>query len=118
MLEFQKVYTFNDILEYLRNIYKDTKSLYDDNNSWCIYSNTNEISLGTICYLEDYPEINDEDEEFYSQFIVDNALELICYDETIQDVLISALNQNKDLSNLDLLNALNYYLEHDNFIYF
>ena len=74
------------------------------------------ISLDSKCYIDDYPDINDNDEEIYPEFIADNGLELIYRDKLIQDVVISCLEQKKSVSLEEIMIAINYYDENDCFL--
>lgn len=73
----------------------------------------------TICYVDDYPEINDDDEEEYSVFVKNNNLCNVCSGDILEDVLGNVLYQKGVGSTItDYVAALNYYLENDNFMDF
>ncbi len=121
MIEKYKSYKFSEILEVLSNLYLTggDKAINDYNNSWCVYSKTSEITLDSICYINDYADIDDDtDEEIYPLFVIENNLEIVSRDEMLQDVVSSALYQKRDASNDDLLKAFNFYRKKDSFIEF
>lgn len=83
----------------------------------CVYvgKGVDYITLKLVCYLDRYPKIAG-DVEVYSDFVTSNDLDLIYYGQQFNDVLNNILDQ-KATANLDeLVSALNYYLEHDDFI--
>lgn len=90
-----------------------------NDDEWCMYSNEDDFNLNSICYIDDYPDIDDETyEEVYPKFITINALSLVYTDEQLQNIIISALSQNVELTNEDLMKAILYYDEYDCFFDF
>lgn len=65
----------------------------------------------------DYPYVV-EDRDVYSTEVAEQNLQLVYYGEQLIDVLIVALEVKPDASHQDLVDALNYYNQHDNFIPF
>ncbi len=120
MIEKHKSYKFVEVLVILRDLYfKSGEKALWNNNGWCLYSNMVEINLNSICYIDDYPDINDEtNEEIYPIYTVENNLEFIYSDELLQDVIVSALHCKIEATNEDLLKAVDYYCRHDCFIEF
>ena len=107
----------SDIINYISEIYK-TKgedAIYRD-NGWCVYSSENVISAETKCYVDEYPEFDEDDNEIYSDFVKNNNLELLFRDEMIQDVIIASLHQKSDATIEEIINALLYYEEYDTFL--
>ena len=88
------------------------------NYSYCVYVKDSDapITADTVCFIEDYPEINDSDEEIYPEFVVDNNLELLCREELLQDVVRNAIHQKPNVATDEIVNAFNYYNEHDSFL--
>ncbi len=82
---------------------------------WCVYSAA-KPSLTTVCYVDDYPDINDDDEEIFPPFVVENHLKMIYRDELIQDVILNCLFQKPEVSPKEIMAALDYYDEHDCFM--
>lgn len=103
--------------------FKDILKLVRDNMdrgiSYCIYSkisDSNDLMLDTICYLDNYPEITDDDEEIFSEFVTLNSLNFLFRDELIQDVVTNVLHQKSFASEQEILNAVSYYDEKDSFM--
>jgi hypothetical protein len=69
-----------------------------------------------MCYLDEYPEITDNDEEVFSDFVVENSLHLLYRDELVQDVIESVLLQKADATPDLILSAIIYYDERDSFL--
>lgn len=92
----------------------------DEGASYCIYSSildSNELTLKTICYIDDYPEIDDDDEEeIYSDFVNQNDLSLLFREELVQDVIMNAVDQKQSVTNQELLDAICFYNKNDNFM--
>lgn len=92
----------------------------DEGASYCIYSSildSNELMLKTICYIDDYPEIDDDDEEeIYSDFVNQNDLSLLFREELVQDVIMNAVDQKQSVTNQELLDAICFYNKNDNFM--
>lgn len=115
-----KQYRFEEIISQMKEIYikEGCEALLND-DEWCMYSNEDDFNLNSICYIDDYPDIDDETyEEVYPKFITINALSLVYTDEQLQNIIISALSQNVELTNEDLMKAILYYDEYDCFFDF
>lgn len=94
---------------------KNIESIDDD---FCLYSEDAEepLSASLNCYIDDYPTGDEEGEDLFSDFVNNNGLELIYYGgqfiDVIKNVLMQAANPNVEL----IINALNYYMDNDDFI--
>ena len=87
-----KQYRFEEIISQMEEIYikEGCEALLND-DEWCMYSNEDDFNLNSICYIDDYPDIDDETyEEVYPKFITINALSLVYTDEQLQNIIISA----------------------------
>lgn len=83
----------------------------------CLYSSgaDDRIRGDLVCYLDDYPDVvNDEDQ--YSVFVTANNLHLLYYGEQFKDVMLNALTQKAQASIDEIIEALNYYMENDDFL--
>jgi hypothetical protein len=83
----------------------------------CLYSSdaADRIRADLVCYLDDYPDVvNDKDH--YSTFVTTNNLHLLYYGEQFKDVMINALTQKPQASIGEIIEALNYYMENDDFL--
>ena len=59
-----------------------------------------------------------EDRDIYPADVVEQDLQLVYYGEQLLDVLSVALEEKPDASLQDLVDALNYYNQHDSFYAF
>ena len=87
--------------------------------SYCIYSqlhDSDDLRLDTICYIDNYPEIIDDDEEVFPDFVVKNSLNLLFREELVQDVMHNALWQKPSASEEEILKATTYYSKNDSFM--
>jgi hypothetical protein len=89
----------------------DNYYLYTPNE--CVF-----VSPDSICYLDRYPEFNDNGEEVDSDFVVRNELQRLCSSETFENVLGSAIHQIANPSIEEFCLGLNHYFHTDCFIDF
>lgn len=120
MLERGKEYPFEAVVEELRRIYTEqgTQALYGD-SGWCVYvreEDIDQIDLDTMCYIDEHPDITDDDEEILPQFILEKNCEFAYRDEMLQDIIASALGRKKDISVEELMDAIDYYDSYDTFM--
>lgn len=111
-MKFREPVEFKDIIAIV-------KKKLDKDVSYCIYSkltSSYDLRLDTICYIDDYPEITDDDEEIFSEFVKGNSLSLLFREELVQDVIYNMLHQNQSATDQEILNATSYYSNHDNFM--
>lgn len=114
-----KYYTFGEIINIVKEAYlKDGESSFYTDNGWAVYSKNDEMELSTECYIDKLPEINDKYEEVYPDFVRTNSLEFVYSCELLQDTISSALDQKSEVNDEELLNAIKYYDENDDFIEF
>lgn len=71
--------------------------------------------MESICYLDEYSDFDDNDEEILPIFVRENGLELWFTDEIIEQVVVSALHQNPEVEDGRILEGLFYYYKHDAF---
>ena len=76
-----------------------------------------ELRLNSLYWVSDYPDVV-EDRDIYPADVVEQDLQLVYYGEQLIDVLSVALEEKPDASLQDLVDALNYYNQHDNFMPF
>ena len=87
-------------------------------DDFCLYGKENgELLLDRLYWVSDYPDVV-EDRDVYPTDVAEQDLQLVYYGEQLLDVLAVALEEKPDASPQDLLEALNYYQEHDSFIPF
>ena len=102
-------------------IIKMIKDNIDKGFSYCIYSklsDSDDLELDTICYIDDYSEIADDDEEIYSKFVIENELNFFFREELVQDVITNAFYQKPDVTDQEILEGIIYYNNKDNFMDF
>jgi len=84
----------------------------------CLYAKEyGELRLNSAYWVSDYPDVV-EDRDVYPTDVVERDLQLVYYGEQLLDVLSVALEEKPDASLQDLVDALNYYNQHDNFMPF
>lgn len=87
-------------------------------DDFCLYAKEDgERTLNSLYWVSDYPDVV-ENCNVYPTEVVEQDLQLVYYGEQLIDVLIVALEENPDASLQDLVDALNYYNQHDNFMPF
>lgn len=108
--------TIRELIKTISAEYDEDDENYDE--SYCVYGETvsENIFLDSICYLDDYAEITDDDKEVFSDFVIKNKLELWYRDELIQDVISSELEKNPKATDERILEAIKYYNKHDAFM--
>ena len=87
-------------------------------DDFCLYGKEDgELALARSYWVSNYPDVV-EDRDVYPTDVVEQDLQLVYYGEQLFDVLSVALEEKPDASPQDLLEALNYYQEHDSFMTF
>lgn len=87
-------------------------------DDFCLYGKEDgELALDRLYWISDYPDVVD-DRDVYPTDVAEQDLQLVYYGEQLIDVLSVALEEKPDASLQDLVNALNYYNQHDNFMPF
>ena len=76
-----------------------------------------ELKLDSLYWVSNYPDVV-EDRDIYPADAVEQDLQLVYYGEQLIDVLSVALEEKPEASHQDLVDALNYYNQHDNFMPF
>ena len=87
-------------------------------DDFCLYGKEDgELALDRLYLVSDYPDVV-EDRDVYPTDVVEQSLQLVYYGEQLFDVLSVALEEKPDASLQDLVDALNYYNQHDIFMNF
>ena len=87
-------------------------------DDFCLYGKEDgELALASIYWVSDYPDVV-EDRDVYPTEVTEQDLLLVYYGEQLIDVLAVALEEKPDASHQDLVEALNYYQQHDCFMKF
>ena len=84
-------------------------------DDFCLYGKEDgELALDRLYWVSDYPDVV-EDRDVYPTEVAEQDLQLVYYGEQLLDVLAVALEEKSDASPQDLVEALKYYHQHDNF---
>ena len=87
-------------------------------DDFCLYAKEyGELKLNSLYWVSDYSDVV-EDRDVYPADASEQDLQLVYYGEQLIDVLSVALEEKPDASHQDLVDALNYYNQHDNFMPF
>ena len=87
-------------------------------DDFCLYGKEDgELALARSYWVSNYPDVV-EDRDIYPADVVEQDLQLVYYGEQLIDVLSVALEEKPDVSCQDLVEALNYYQQHDSFMKF
>ena len=88
-------------------------------DDFCLYGyvKEGELKLDSPYWVSDYPDVVD-DSDVYPADASEQHLQLVYYGEQLIDVLAVALEEKPDASLQDLVEALNYYNQHDSFMPF
>ena len=102
----------------LEQIIKQVRANQLSSDDFCLYSKEDgELALERLYWVSDYPDVV-EDRDVYPMDVAEQDLQLVYYGEQLIDVLTVALEEKPDASLQDLVDALNYYNQHDNFMPF
>ena len=87
-------------------------------DNFCLYGKEDgELKLDCLYWVSDYPDVV-EDRDVYPTEVTEQDLQLVYYGDQLIDVLAVALEEKPDASPQDLVDALNYYQQHDSFMPF
>ena len=120
-VEVQKPYAFEDIIKFA---YDEDFSIVDESffEGKLLFSKSetdNEsehLKKNTIVYVDALVFEDNDNDEYYSDFVVENNLDIVCLGEILVDVVASYKDYKNEL-NIDLvLKALDYYLNNDTFM--
>lgn len=118
-LEKQVEYRLSDVITIFSNmIIENGVDNFLDNVDFCLYT-TDFVDIAsddTVCYLDDYPDIDDNDEEIYTDFVTERKLVMFYSGEQFEDVIGHMISQKIDVSIEDFMSGINYYREHDDFL--
>ena len=87
-------------------------------DDFCLYGKEDgELALARSYWVSDYPDVVD-DSDVYPADASEQHLQLVYYGDQLIDVLTVAIEEKPDASLQDLVDALNYYNQHDSFMPF
>ena len=102
----------------LEQIIEQVRADESSSDDFCLYGKEDgELKLDCLYWVSDYPDVV-EDRDVYPTEVTEQDLQLVYYGEQLIDVLAVALEEKPDASPQDLVDALNYYQQHDSFMPF
>ena len=102
----------------LEQIIEQMRADESSSDDFCLYGKEDgELALDRLYWVSDYPDVI-EDRDVYPMDVAKQDLQLVYYGEQLLDVLTVALEEKPDASPQDLVEALKYYHQHDNFMPF
>ena len=102
----------------LEQIIEQMRADESSSDDFCLYGKEDgELALDRLYWVSDYPDVV-EDRDVYPTEVAEQNLQLVYYGEQLIDVLTVALEEKPDASLQDLVEALKYYHQHDNFMPF
>lgn len=113
-----KYYTIEDFIKIVKQK-KDRSEKYDPNYHYEIYcaSDKDDVIIpGMEIYVGDGSTVDDNYIETYPEFVSRFKLSPIYSSESFQDVIDLAFSQKKLASNQEIIDCLNYFNEHDDFL--
>ncbi|MDK8386328.1 hypothetical protein QP844_01290 [Streptococcus xiaochunlingii] len=75
------------------------------------------LDLETVCYLDNGPKIIDG-EEVFPDFVNENRLDILCSGDVFMDVYDDLDERYPNFTKVQFIDALNYYMDNDNYIEF
>ncbi|OFM86097.1 hypothetical protein HMPREF2660_06150 [Weeksella sp. HMSC059D05] len=86
----------------------------------CVYTkpNVDEFVLGQEYWIDDYPDIDDDDNEVFPSGVIGNHLVYLYSGQQFADVIGNVSEQKATATLSDYVAALNYYNQHDTFMDF
>lgn len=76
------------------------------------------VDLQDICYIDEIPDVDDDNEMCFTDFVDNNNLEIFCSGLNIYSVIQNSLFQKPNVTNLELVKALEHYKIYDCFMDF
>ena len=102
----------------LEQIIEQVRLDESSSDDFCLYGKEDgELLLDRLYWVSDYPDVV-EDRDVYPTDVAEQDLQLVYYGEQLLDVLTVALEEKPDAILQDLVDALNYYNQHDIFMNF
>jgi len=99
----------------LEQIIEQMRADESSSDDFCLYGKEDgELALDRPYWVSDYPDVV-EGRDVYPMDVAKQDLQLVYYGEQLIDVLSVALEEKPEASPQDLVEALKYYHQHDNF---
>jgi len=99
-MELMKPYKLNEIINTVAKKLKENgienQLIYEDMGFYVYTKEWEDLAKpDIICYLDNPPEIDDEDNEIYPSFVIKENLKMFISDGNLEDIIYSALLQKK-----------------------
>ena len=102
----------------LEQIIEQVRVDESSSDDFCLYGKEDgELALARSYWVSNYPDVV-EDRDVYPTEVTEQDLQLVYYGEQLIDVLAVALEEKPNASHNDLVEAFNYYQQHDSFMPF
>mgnify|MGYP000941116316 FL=1 len=75
------------------------------------------LDLETVCYLDNGPKIMDG-KEVFPDFVNENELDILCSGDVFMDVYDDLDERYPNFTKVQFIDALNYYMDNDDYIEF
>ena len=75
------------------------------------------LDLETVCYLDNGPKIMDR-KEVFPDFVNENELDILCSGDVFMDVYDDLDERYPNFTKNQFIDALNYYMDNDDYIEF
>ena len=111
MLKNGNFYPFNEIV----NAVIDNFDLGDE---FCVYGDSLPLQVDGVYLIDDYPDVNDKDEEVYPEMAVQKGLSYLYSGQQLADVVRNVTGQIKNPKINEFKLALDFYSKNDNFMNF
>ena len=99
----------------LEQIIEQVRADESSSDDFCLYGKENgELALDRLYWVSDYPDVVDNF-YVYPTDVAEQDLQLVYYGEQFLDVLTVALEEKPEANHQDLVEALNYYNQHDSY---
>ena len=111
MLKKGKYYSLDEII----------KSVIDDfdfGDEFCIYGDSLPLKGGKVYMIDDFPEVDENDQEIYPESVAKSALNYLYSGQQFVDVIKNLLGQIVNPGGNDFELALDYYSKNDSFLDF
>lgn len=95
---------------------KNTGSNQD--SYFCLYSKNSmePLASSSVCFIDEYPTGEEGGEDVFPEDVVNNDLELCYYSEQFVDVINNVVSQVNGPPISVFIDALNYYMDNDDFL--
>ncbi|TDN51106.1 MULTISPECIES: DUF7716 domain-containing protein [Buttiauxella] len=90
---------------------------FNQGSYFCLYSKDSmePLASSSVCFVDEYPKERGG-EDVFPEDVVNNDLELCYYGEQFVDVINNVVSQVNDPPISVFIDALNYYMDNDDFL--